>query len=44
VNDEFIVPLCRVHRRELHRGGEEKQWWEAASIDPLEVARKLPAS
>jgi hypothetical protein len=41
VSDEFIVPLCRVHHRELHRGGDEKKWWQATSIDPLEVAQRL---
>src|SRR5215467_13833003 len=41
VSDEFIVPLCRVHHRDLHRRGDEKQWWEATSIDPMEVAQRL---
>jgi hypothetical protein len=41
VSDEFIVPLCRVHHRDLHRRGDEKQWWEAASVDPMEVAQRL---
>jgi hypothetical protein len=41
VSDEFIVPLCRMHHRELHRRGDEKKWWEAASIDPMEVAQRL---
>src|SRR5262249_43207552 len=31
VSDEFLVPLCRVHHRDLHRRGDEKEWWEAAS-------------
>jgi hypothetical protein len=31
VSDEFTVPLCRVHHRELHRGSDEKEWWEAAN-------------
>ena len=36
VSDEFIVPLCRVHHRELHRVGDERGWWEKAqtSIRP----------
>jgi ERF superfamily len=41
VSDEFIVPLCRVHHRDLHRRGDEKKWWEAVSIDPMEVAQGL---
>src|SRR5262245_11866796 len=41
VSDEFIVPPCRVHHRDLPRRGDEKKWWEAASIDPMEVAQRL---
>jgi ERF superfamily/Protein of unknown function (DUF968) len=41
VSDEFTVPLCRVHHRDLHRGSDEKKWWEAAKIEPMEVAQKL---
>jgi hypothetical protein len=28
VSDEFTVPLCRSHHRELHRRGNELKWWE----------------
>jgi hypothetical protein len=41
VSDEFTVPLCRVHHRDLHRGGDEKKWWEAAKIEPMEIAQRL---
>ncbi|MGE3897220.1 MAG: Rad52/Rad22 family DNA repair protein [Variibacter sp.] len=41
VSDEYTVPLCRGHHRELHRAGNEIDWWKRASIDPLPVARKL---
>jgi hypothetical protein len=41
VSDEFTVPLCRLHHRELHRSGSETQWWSAARIDPLLIARDL---
>jgi hypothetical protein len=41
VSDEFMVPLCRVHHRDLHRRGDEKKWWKAVSIDPMEVAQRL---
>jgi hypothetical protein len=41
VSDEFTVPLCRSHHRELHRSGSEYLWWENVGIDPLKVARKL---
>ena len=41
VRDEFTVPLCRVHHRELHRRGDEAAWWQAIKIDPMPVALKL---
>jgi ERF superfamily len=40
-SDEFTVPLCRAHHREVHRVGNEQAWWQSAGIDPLDVARKL---
>ena len=41
VSDEFVVPLCRSHHRELHRGGNEKAWWGNVGIDPLPAAAAL---
>jgi ERF superfamily len=41
VSDEFTVPLCRSHHRELHRSGDEYLWWENVGIAPLKIARKL---
>src|ERR1700722_19327487 len=41
VSDEFTVPLCRGHHRELHRYGDEAAWWRKAAIDPLAAARAL---
>jgi hypothetical protein len=41
VSDEFIVPVCRVHHRELHRQGDEAAWWDKVHIDPLPVALRL---
>ena len=41
VSDEFTVPLCRGHHRELHQTGNEKAWWEQRRIRVLEVARSL---
>jgi hypothetical protein len=41
VSDEFIVPLCRGHHREVHRVGDEVAWWKKAGIDPAENARAL---
>src|SRR5208282_2589283 len=41
VSDEFIVPLCRGHHREVHRSGDEPGWWKKAGIDPTLPARAL---
>jgi hypothetical protein len=41
VSDEFIVPLCRGHHREVHRSGDEASWWKKAGIDPTVTARAL---
>jgi hypothetical protein len=41
VSDEFTVPLCRTHHRELHRAGDETGWWNQLRLDPIPVARGL---
>jgi hypothetical protein len=41
VSDEFTVPLCRGHHREVHRCGDEATWWRTARIDPTGPAREL---
>ena len=41
VSDEYTVPLCRAHHRELHRCGDEAAWWQKAAIDPTAPARAL---
>jgi hypothetical protein len=43
VSDEFTVPLCRMHHREVHRTGDEHAWWSAlgGDIDPLQIAKNL---
>jgi hypothetical protein len=41
VSDEFTVPLCRGHHREVHRTGDEAAWWINAGLDPIIVARAL---
>jgi hypothetical protein len=41
VSDEFTVPLCRGHHREVHRCGNEAAWWAKARIDPTIAARTL---
>jgi hypothetical protein len=41
VSDEFTVPLCRIHHRELHRKGDEAAWWSSVNIDPMPIALRL---
>jgi hypothetical protein len=41
VSDEFAIPVCRIHHRELHRSGDEATWWQKLNIDPLPVALRL---
>src|SRR6516162_10147475 len=41
VSDEFIVPVCRIHHRELHRSGNEAAWWRKFNINPIPIALKL---
>jgi hypothetical protein len=41
VSDEFAVPLCRGHHRELHHCGDEPAWWNKMGIDPIITARAL---
>jgi hypothetical protein len=41
VSDEFTVPVCRGHHREIHRRGDEAAWWERNKIDPTVIARAL---
>jgi hypothetical protein len=41
VSDEFTVPLCRGHHRDVHRSGDETAWWEKIGIDPSVSARAL---
>jgi hypothetical protein len=41
VSDEFVVPLCRIHHREVHRVSDERAWWQRLGIEPIEVARNL---
>jgi ERF superfamily len=41
VSDEFTVPVCRTHHREIHRCGDEASWWRNSGIEPLVAARTL---
>jgi hypothetical protein len=40
-SDEFTVPLCRGHHREVHRHGDEATWWQQLGLDPAGTARAL---
>jgi hypothetical protein len=41
VSDEFLVPICRIHHRELHHSADETAWWQKLNIDPVPVALRL---
>jgi hypothetical protein len=41
VSDEFTIPLCRGHHRQLHEAGNEVTWWGNFNLKPLEVAKGL---
>ena len=41
VSDEFTVPLCRGHHRQLHQAGDETAWWDNLDINALEIAKEL---
>jgi hypothetical protein len=41
VSDEFTVPLCRGHHRQLHQAGNAEAWWDNLRINALEIARSL---
>ncbi len=41
VSDEFVVPLCRIHHRQIHQVGNEMDWWKSNNIDPLPIAKSL---
>jgi hypothetical protein len=41
VSDEFTVPLCRTHHRDIHSFGDEVAWWERRAIDPIATSRML---
>ncbi|WP_439393017.1 ERF family protein [Bradyrhizobium sp. PMVTL-01] len=41
VSDEFTVPVCRAHHRELHRASKEIEWWARLGIEPTMIAHQL---
>lgn len=40
-HDQYTVPLRRKHHDAQHGAGDERAWWAARGIDPLDVATKL---
>ena len=40
VSDEFTVPLCRGHHRQLHQTGDERAWWDSHRVNALEIAER----
>jgi hypothetical protein len=41
VSDEFTVPLCRGHHREVHRVSDEAAWWRQEGNDALAAAHQF---
>ncbi len=41
VSDEYTVPVCRLHHRDLHSYGDEASWWAGVGIDPVPIALEL---
>jgi hypothetical protein len=41
VSDEFTVPLCRKHHQDLHRHGNEANWWANMQVVPMTIAKAL---
>lgn len=41
VSDEYTVPLCRNHHRQLRQAGNEPAWWHNLNIKPLPIAKAL---
>jgi DNA recombination protein Rad52 len=39
--DQWTVPLCAIHHRQLHDNGNEAKWWKERKIDALNIALEL---
>jgi hypothetical protein len=39
-SDEWTVPLCALHHRELHDRGNERAYWQEKKIDALQTAQE----
>jgi hypothetical protein len=44
VSDEYVVPLCRIHHRAVHRVSDEQVWWTQQGVDAVVIARNLWAT
>jgi hypothetical protein len=40
-SDEYAVPLCAIHHRDLHDHGNELEWWRTKNMDPIPTALGL---
>lgn len=38
--DQWAVPLCPTHHRELHQMGDETLWFSLQGIDPISWLRQ----
>jgi DNA recombination protein Rad52 len=41
VSDQFTVPLCALHHRDLHANGNEISWWHQKKLNPIDTAIDL---
>ena len=41
VSDDYTVPVCRLHHREIHRYGDEASWLARVNVDPVPFALEL---
>ena len=39
--DQWTVPLCALHHRDVHDAGDERAWWKRRRIDAEETASRL---
>ena len=39
--DQYAVPLCDKHHKELHGLGNERRWWAIQGVDPFEFTGTL---
>jgi DNA recombination protein Rad52 len=41
VSDQFTVPLCALHHRDLHAHGNELSWWGEKKLNPIDISIEL---